>query len=89
LNEQIKVSERRRRQNAARGGTASRKKAHSQEENNAEKKVGAIASKSIALLGVLATAYLAMAQDAKTTDPNVAPIRDTSSGGLGRNDEGK
>jgi len=52
-------------------------------------KIGAIAIKSFALLVVLGTAYLAMAQDAKTTYPSMAPIRDTSSGGLERNDEGK
>jgi hypothetical protein len=38
------------------------------------KKVGAIAIKSFALLVVLGTAYLAMAQDAKTTYPSMAPI---------------
>jgi len=39
-----------------------------------EKKVGAIAIKSFALLVVLGTAYLAMAQDAKTPYPKMAPI---------------
>jgi hypothetical protein len=39
-----------------------------------EKKVGAIALKSLALLVVLGTAYQAMAQDAKTSYPNMAPI---------------
>jgi hypothetical protein len=39
-----------------------------------KKKVGAIAIKSFALLVVLGTAYLAMAQDAKTTYPSMAPI---------------
>jgi hypothetical protein len=38
------------------------------------KKVGAITIKSFALLVVLATAYQAMAQDAKTPYPNMAPI---------------
>jgi hypothetical protein len=37
-------------------------------------KVGAIAIKSFALLAVLGTAYQAMAQDAKTAYPNMAPI---------------
>jgi hypothetical protein len=37
-------------------------------------KVGAIAIKSFALLVVLATAYQAMAQDATTAYPNMAPI---------------
>ena len=48
--------------------------AHSQEENNAETKAGAIAIKSFALLGVLGAAYCAMAQDATTPYPNMAPI---------------
>ena len=39
-----------------------------------KKKVHAIAIKSFALLIVLGTAYLAMAQDAKTTYPSMAPI---------------
>jgi len=39
-----------------------------------KKKVGAIAIKSFALLVVLGTAYLAMAQDTKTTYPSMAPI---------------
>ena len=39
-----------------------------------KKKVGAIAIKSFALLVVLGTAYRAMAQDAKTTYPSMAPI---------------
>src|SRR6516225_9803887 len=39
-----------------------------------KKKVGAIAIKSFALLVVLGTAYQAMAQDAKTPYPNMAPI---------------
>src|SRR5262245_22706985 len=39
-----------------------------------KKKVGAIASKSFALLVVLGTTYQAMAQDAKTPYPNMAPI---------------
>jgi len=39
-----------------------------------KKKVGAIAIKSFALLIVLGTAYRAMAQDAKTPYPNMAPI---------------
>ena len=39
-----------------------------------KKKVGAIAIKSFALLVVLGTAYLAMAQDAKTPYPKMAPI---------------
>src|SRR3974390_3595537 len=37
------------------------------------KKVGAIAIKSFALLVVLGTAYQAMAQDATTPEPNMAP----------------
>src|SRR5208282_427660 len=39
-----------------------------------KKKVGAIAIKSFAVLVVLGTAYQAMAQDAKTTYPSMAPI---------------
>lgn len=39
-----------------------------------KKNVGAIAIKSFALLVVLAAAYQAMAQDAKTAYPNMAPI---------------
>ena len=39
-----------------------------------KKKVSAIAVKSFALLVVLGTAYLAIAQDAKTTYPKMAPI---------------
>ncbi len=39
-----------------------------------KKKVGAIAIKSFALLVVLGTAYQAMAQDATTPYPNMAPI---------------
>jgi hypothetical protein len=39
-----------------------------------KKKVGAITIKSFALLVVLGTAYLAMAQDAKTTYSNTVPI---------------
>jgi len=39
-----------------------------------KKKVHAIAIKSFALLVVLGTAYQAMAQDAKTTYPSMAPI---------------
>src|ERR1700739_4905859 len=39
-----------------------------------KKKVGAIAIKSFALLVLLGTAYLGMAQDAKTTYPSMAPI---------------
>jgi hypothetical protein len=39
-----------------------------------ENKVGAIAIKSFALLVVLGTAYQAMAQDATTRYPNMAPI---------------
>jgi len=39
-----------------------------------KKKVGAIAIKSFALLVVLGTAYQAMAQDAMTPYPNMAPI---------------
>ena len=39
-----------------------------------KKKVGAIAIKSFALLVVLGTAYQAMAQDATTSYPNMAPI---------------
>jgi len=39
-----------------------------------KKKVDAIAIKSFALLVVLVTAYQAMAQDAKTPYPNMAPI---------------
>jgi len=39
-----------------------------------KKKVGANAIKSFALLVVLGTAYQAMAQDAKTPYPNMAPI---------------
>ena len=39
-----------------------------------EKKVGAIAIRSFALLVVLGTAYQAMAQDAKTPYGNMAPI---------------
>lgn len=39
-----------------------------------KKKVGAIAIKSLALLVVLGTAYRAMAQDATTPYPNMAPI---------------
>ena len=39
-----------------------------------KKKVGAIAIKSFALLVVLGTAYQAMAQDAKTPYPNMAPV---------------
>lgn len=39
-----------------------------------KKKAGAIAIKSFALLVVLGTAYQAMAQDAKTTYPSMAPI---------------
>jgi hypothetical protein len=38
------------------------------------KKVGAIAIQSLALLVALGTAYQAMAQDAKTPYPNMAPI---------------
>jgi hypothetical protein len=38
------------------------------------KKLGAIAIKSFALLVVLGTAYRAMAQDARTPYPNMAPI---------------
>ena len=44
-----------------------------QEENNAEKKVGA-AIKNFALLVVLGAAYQAMAQDATTPYPKMAPI---------------
>jgi hypothetical protein len=48
---------------------------HSQEEINAEKEGSrAIAINSFALLVVLGTAYQAMAQDAKTPYPNMAPI---------------
>ena len=47
--------------------------ATSQEENNAEKKVGA-AVKNFALLVVLGAAYQAMAQDATTPYPKMAPI---------------
>src|ERR1700739_4256438 len=39
-----------------------------------KQKVGAIAIKSLALLVVLGTAYQAMAQDAKTAYPSIAPI---------------
>src|SRR3974390_3122937 len=39
-----------------------------------KKKVDAIAIKSFALLVVLVTAYQAIAQDAKTPYPNMAPI---------------
>src|SRR3974377_1564713 len=39
-----------------------------------KKKVGAIAIKSFALLVVVGTAYQAMAQDATTPYPNMAPI---------------
>jgi hypothetical protein len=39
-----------------------------------KKKVGVIAIKSFVLLVALGTAYLAMAQDAKTTYPSMAPI---------------
>src|SRR6266446_7329099 len=39
-----------------------------------KKNLGAIAIKRFALLVVLATAYQAMAQDAKTTYPSMAPI---------------
>ena len=39
-----------------------------------KKKVGAIAIKSFALLVVLGTAYQAMARDAKTPYPNMAPV---------------
>jgi hypothetical protein len=39
-----------------------------------KKKVHAIAIKSLALLVVLGTAYQAMAQDARTPHPNMAPI---------------
>ena len=39
-----------------------------------KKKVGAIAIKSFALLVVLGTAYQAMAQDAATTYPKMAPV---------------
>ena len=39
-----------------------------------KKKVQAIAIKSFALLVVLGTAYQAMAQDAKTAYPSMAPI---------------
>jgi hypothetical protein len=48
--------------------------AHSQEENDAEKKVGAIAIKSFALLVVLAMACRAMAQDAGTTYTKMASV---------------
>ena len=39
-----------------------------------ENKVGAIAIKGIALLVVLGAAYQAMAQDARTPYPKMAPI---------------
>ena len=39
-----------------------------------KKKAGAVAIKSFALLVVLGTAHLAMAQDAKTPSPKMAPI---------------
>lgn len=49
-------------------------KTHSQEENDAEKKVGAIAIKSFALLVVLGAADRAMAQDAPSPYPKMAPV---------------
>ena len=55
-------------------GRAGQKRSILRRKTLRKNNVGAIATKSFALLVVLGTAYQAMAQDATTPYPNMAPI---------------